>query len=251
MSGHSKWATIKRKKAATDSARGATFSRIIREITIAARAGGGDPSANVRLRSAIDAAKAANMPGANIERAVQRGTGEVEGATYEEITYEGYGPNGVAFLVDTATDNRNRTANEIRNLFSKNGGNLAEAGAVGWMFEPRGVIEVARDGRGEDALLELAVEAGAEDVDFAGDGASATVTTAPTALDAVRRELVARGVTIVSAELAKIATTTVELDEKAAAMALRLFDLLEGQDDVQKVHANFQIPDDVLAKLAP
>ena len=249
MSGHSKWATIKRKKAATDSARGATFSRIIREITIAARAGGGAPAANIRLRQAIDSAKGANMPAANIERAVQRGTGEVEGAAYEEITYEGYGPSGVAFLVDTATDNRNRTANEIRNLFSKNGGNLAEAGSVGWMFEPRGLIEVARGGLGDDALLERAVEAGADDVEFAGE--TATVSTAPTTLDAVRKALVAVGMTVVSAELTKIPTTTVELDEKAAATALKLVDLLEGQDDVQKVHANFQISDDILAKLAP
>lgn len=249
MSGHSKWATIKRKKAATDSARGAVFSRIIREITIAARAGGGDPAANIRLRQAIDSAKAANMPAANIERAVKRGTGEVEGVTYEEITYEGYGPGGVAYLVDTATDNRNRTANEIRNIFSKNGGNLAEAGSVGWMFEPRGLIEVERAGRADDAILEAAIEAGGEDVEFGSD--SATVTTAPAAFDAVRKALAAAGLAIVSAELTKVATTTVDLDEKAAASALRLMDLLEGQDDTQKVHANFQIADDVMAKLAP
>ena len=249
MSGHSKWATIKRKKAATDSARGAAFSRLIREITIAARAGGGNPDANVRLRSAIDAAKAANMPGANIERAIQRGTGEVEGATYEEITYEGYGPGGVAFLVETATDNRNRTANEIRNLFSKNGGNLGEAGSVGWMFEPRGLIEVERAGRSDDALLEAAIEAGAEDVEFSGE--TAAVTTAPSMLDAVRKGLVAAGVPVVSAVLSRVVTTGVELDEKAAASALRLFDLLESQDDVQKVYANFQIADEVMQKLAP
>jgi YebC/PmpR family DNA-binding regulatory protein len=244
------WATIKRKKAATDSARGAAFSRLIREITIAARAGGGNPDANVRLRSAIDAAKAANMPGANIERAIQRGTGEVEGATYEEITYEGYGPGGVAFLVEAATDNRNRTANEIRNLFSKNGGNLGEAGSVGWMFEPRGLIEVERKGRSDDEILEAAIEAGAEDVEF-GSGETATVTTTPAAFDAVRRDLAGRGMTIVSAEHSRVPTTTVELDEKAAASALRLLDLIENQDDVQKVYANFQIADEVMAKLAP
>jgi YebC/PmpR family DNA-binding regulatory protein len=250
MSGHSKWATIKRKKAATDSARGAAFSRLIREITIAARAGGGNPDANVRLRSAIDAAKAANMPGANIERAIQRGTGEVEGATYEEITYEGYGPGGVAYLVEAATDNKNRTANEIRNLFSKNGGNLGETGSVGWMFEPRGLIEVERAGRSEDEILEAAIEAGAEDVEF-GAGETATVTTAPLAFDAVRKAILARGMTVVSAELSRVPTTTVELDEKAAASALRLLDLIENQDDVQKVYANFQIADEVMAKLAP
>jgi YebC/PmpR family DNA-binding regulatory protein len=250
MSGHSKWATIKRKKAATDSARGRVFSRIIREITIAARAGGGNPDANIRLRQAIDSAKAANMPAANIERAVQRGTGEVEGVTYEEITYEGYGPGGVAFLLDAATDNRNRTANEIRNIFSKNGGNLGEAGSVGWMFEPRGLIEVERGARSEDAILEAAVEAGAEDVEF-GSGETATVSTAPAAFEAVKKALAAGGMTIVSAELSKVPTTTVELDEKAAASALRLLDLLENQDDVQKVYANFQIADEVMAKLAP
>ena len=250
MSGHSKWATIKRKKAATDSARGAAFSRLIREITIAARAGGGNPDANVRLRSAIDAAKAANMPGANIERAVQRGTGEVEGATYEEITYEGYGPGGVAFLVETATDNKNRTANEIRNLFAKNGGNLGESGSVAWMFEPRGLLEVERAGRGDDAILEAAIEAGAEDVEFGG-GDTATVSTAPAAFDAVKKALLAAGTAIVSSELTRVPTTTVELDEKHAASALRLLDLLENQDDVQKVVANFQIADEVMAKLAP
>src|SRR5262245_32409338 len=249
MSGHSKWATIKRKKAATDSARGAAFSRLIREITIAARAGGGNPDANVRLRSAIDAAKAANMPGSNIERAIQRGTGEIEGATYEEITYEGYGPGGVAFLVDTATDNRNRTANEIRNLFSKNGGNLGATNGVGWMSEPRGMIEVERAGKGEDAILDAAIEAGADDVEF-GAGESATVTTAPAAFDAVKKALAAAGFTIASSELSKVATTTVELDEKAAASTLRLFEQLEGHDDVQKVHANFQIADEVMQKLA-
>ncbi len=249
MSGHSKWATIKRKKAATDSARGAVFSKIIREITIAARAGGGDPAANIRLRQAIDAAKAANMPAANIERAVQRGTGEVEGAHYEEITYEGYGPGGIALLIDVATDNRNRTVGEIRNLLAKNGGNLAEAGSVGWMFEPRGLVEIERGGRGEDAILEAAVEAGAQDVEF-GDGESAVVSTAATELDAVRRALEAAGVTVVSSELTKVATTTIELDDRAAASALRLVELIEGQDDVQKVHANFQVSEAVLAKLA-
>lgn len=248
MSGHSKWATIKRKKAATDSARGKVFSRIIREITIAARAGGGDPAANIRLRQGIDAAKAANMPAANIERAVQRGTGEVEGVTYDEVTYEGYGPGGIAILIDVATDNRNRTVGEIRNLFTKNGGNLAEAGSVGWMFEPRGLIEIETGGRAADAILESAIEAGAEDVEF-GDGDTATVSTAPTALDAVRQVLVAAGETVVSAELSKIPTTTIELDEKGAASALRLVELIENQDDVQKVYANFHVSDEVLAKL--
>src|SRR5688500_1738109 len=190
------------------------------------------------------------MPGVNIERAVQRGTGEVEGATYEEITYEGYGPGGVAYLVEAATDNKNRTANEIRNLFSKNGGNLGEAGSVGWMFEPRGLIEVERAGRSDEEILEAAIEAGAEDVEF-GSGETATVTTAPAAFDAVRKAIVARGMKAVSAELSRVPTTTVELDEKSAASALRLLDLIENQDDVQKVYANFQIADEVMAKLAP
>jgi YebC/PmpR family DNA-binding regulatory protein len=247
MSGHSKWATIKRKKAATDAARGKAFSRIIKEITIAAR-GGGDPDANPRLRTAVDAAKGVNMPAANITRAIQRGTGELEGATYEEISYEGYGPGGVAILVDVATDNKNRTGGEIRNLFSKGGGNLGEPNSVAWMFETRGLIEVERGGRSEDDVLEAALETGADDVEFGDDAVE--IRTSMAAFDAVKKALPARGLTVVNAELTKVPSTTIELDEGQARSVLRLIEALENHDDVQKVSANFQIADDVLARIA-
>jgi YebC/PmpR family DNA-binding regulatory protein len=247
MSGHSKWATIKRKKAATDAARGKAFSRIIKEITIAAR-GGGDPDANPRLRTAIDAAKGVNMPAANITRAIQRGTGELEGATYEEITYEGYGPGGVAILVDVATDNKNRTGGEVRNLFSKQGGNLGEPNSVAWMFETRGLIEVERRGKSDDELLEAALEAGADDVEFGDE--TVEIRTSMAAFDAVKRALPAAGLAIVNAELSKVPSTTIELEESQARSVLRLVEALENHEDVQKVSANFQIADDVLARIA-
>ena len=249
MSGHSKWSTIKRKKGKADQERGKIFSRLIKEITIAARQGGGSLDANARLRTAVDTAKSNNMPAANIERAIQRGTGEAEGVTYEEITYEGYGPGGVAMLVDVATDNRNRTGSEIRNLFSKNGGNMAEAGAVGWMFEPKGVLVVEKGNKSDDEILEAALEAGADDVDFSGED-TAEVTTTVHAFDAVKKALVARGFTLQSAELSKVPTNLIELDEKTAASVLRLYEALENHDDAQKVYANFSIADDVLARLA-
>ncbi len=249
MSGHSKWSTIKRKKGKADQERGKIFSRLIKEITIAARQGGGHVDANARLRTAIDAARAANMPAANIERAVQRGTGELEGVNYEEITYEGYGPGGVAILVDVATDNRNRSAGEFRNLFTKNGGNMAEAGAVGWMFEPKGVIVVERGARSDDEVLEAALEAGADDVSFDPSGTAEILTPVPQ-FDHVRKALVEKGFTLVSAELSKIPTNTIELDEKTAAAVLRLYEALEAHDDTQKVHANFSIADDVMSRLA-
>ncbi len=249
MSGHSKWSTIKRKKGKADQERGKIFSRLIKEITIAARQGGGVIDSNARLRTAVDTAKANNMPAANIERAIQRGTGEAEGVNYEEITYEGYGPGGVAILVDVATDNRNRTGGEIRNLFSKYGGNMAEAGAVGWMFENRGVIVVERGARSEDEVLEAALEAGAEDVTFDPAG-TAEILTQVHGFDHVKKALEAKGFTLVSAELSKIPTNTIELDEKTAAAVLRLFEALENQDDAQKAYANFSIADEVMARLA-
>jgi len=249
MSGHSKWATIKRKKGKADQERGKIFSRLIKEVTIAARQGGGNPDANARLRTAIDTAKANNMPAANIERAIQRGTGDLEGVHYDEITYEGYGPGGVAILVDVATDNRNRTAGEFRNLFTKFGGNMAEAGAVGWMFEPKGVIVVDRGGKSEDDLMEAALDAGGEDVDFSIED-TAEITTTVHAFEGVRKALAAAGYTIVSAELSKVPTNTIELDEKTAASVLRLYEALEAHDDAQKVYANFSIADDVLSRLA-
>jgi YebC/PmpR family DNA-binding regulatory protein len=249
MSGHSKWATIKRKKGAKDQARGKVFSKLIKEITIAARHGGGDPAGNPRLRTAIEAAKAENMPGSNIERAVQRGTGELEGVTYEEITYEGYGPGGIAVLVEAATDNRVRTVGEIRHVFSKGNGNLAEAGAVSWMFQNRGVIVVDRSVMDEEKLMDLALEAGADDVNT-DSAESYEIITSLAGFDKVRKALEGAGITPTSAELSKVASTTVAVSEKDAPAVLRLIDALEEHDDVQKVHSNFQIADDVLARLA-
>jgi YebC/PmpR family DNA-binding regulatory protein len=248
MSGHSKWATIKRKKAATDQARGKLFSKYIKEITIAARHGGGDIDANPRLRSAVTAAKAVNMPAANIERAIKRGAGEVEGVSYEETQYEGYGPGGVALLVEVATDNRNRTAGEIRHIFTKHGANLGEAGSVAYLFRPRGVILVDRSAIAEDALIELALEAGADDVSTEGD--TYEVLTPPGHFEAVKEALAAKGVPLQSAESTKLATLQVPVSEKDAEAVLRLVDALEDHEDVQKVYSNFSVPDEVLARLA-
>jgi YebC/PmpR family DNA-binding regulatory protein len=248
MSGHSKWSTIKRKKAATDAARGKVFTKYIKEITIAARVGGGDADANPRLRTAIAAAKSVNMPAANIERALKKGTGEIEGATIEEVHYEGYGPHGVAVLVECATDNRNRAANDIRHLFTKFGGSLATAGAVSYLFKSRGLIVVDRSAIAEDALIELALEAGAEDVSSEGDAFE--VLTPPSAFEAVREALAVRSVAVQSAEVTKLASVQVTLSEKDAGSVLRLVEMLEDNDDVQKVYANFVLPDEVLAKLS-
>lgn len=248
MSGHSKWSTIKRKKAATDAARAKVFTKYIREITLAARAGGSDPDANPRLRTAISGAKSVNMPVANIERAIQKGAGQLEGSQIEEVTYEGYGPHGVAILVDCATDNRNRATGEVRHAFSKYGGNMAEAGAVSYLFKPRGLIHVALEAAAEDALMEVALDAGAEDVVTGAEAYEITTTLAH--LEPVREALVARGIAILDAEAVKMASVTVPLGEREAPSVLRLIDVLEELDDVQKVHANFEIPDEVLAKLS-
>src|SRR5262245_24658417 len=204
MSGHSKWATIKRKKAATEQARGKAFSKYIKEITIAARAGGGDPEANPRLRTAIQAAKSVNMPASNIERAVARGTGAVEGLVYEEAHYEGYGPGGVALLVEVATDNRNRTAGDVRHIFTKHGGNLGEAGSVSYLFKPRGMIVIDRTAIAEDSLIELALDAGADDVNTEGEAFE--VLTPPSQFEAVRHALETRKIPVVSAEQTKLAS---------------------------------------------
>jgi YebC/PmpR family DNA-binding regulatory protein len=248
MSGHSKWATIKRKKAATDQARGKLFTKFIKEITIAARHGGGDTETNPRLRSAITAAKAVNMPAGNIERAVKRGTGEVGGAAYEEAQYEGYGPGGVALLVEVATDNRNRTAGDVRHIFTKHSGALGEAGSVSYLFKPRGLIVVEKGAIGEDALMELALEAGADDVQTDSDPWE--VLTPPGALEAVKEALAKHKVTPVSAEQTKLASQQVPVSEKDAEAILRLVDALEDHDDVQKVYANFIVPDEVMARLS-
>jgi YebC/PmpR family DNA-binding regulatory protein len=247
MSGHSKWATIKRKKAATDAARGKMFSKYIKEITIAARQGG-ETESNPRLRTAIAAAKSVNMPASNIERAIKRGTGEIEGAAYEEHQYEGYGPGGVALLVEVATDNRNRTAGDVRHIFTKHGGSLGEAGSVAYLFKPRGVIVVDKAAIGEDALLELVLDAGADDVHT--DGEAYEVLTPPGHLEAVKAALATRNVPVQSAELTKLASLQVPVDEKSTEAVLRLVDALEDHDDVQRVYANFSAPDEVLARLA-
>ena len=249
MSGHSKWATIKRKKAAADAARGKLFTKAIKEITLAARHGGGDPDANPRLRTAITAAKAVNMPASNIERAIKRGTGELAGVTIEETLYEGYGPGGAAILVEVATDNRNRTSGEIRHLFTKNGGSLAEAGSVSYMFKPRGVIQVDKKAVSEDALIELVLEAGADDVHTDLDD-TYEVVTAPAQFEAVREALQAKSLPVLSAEIAKVASIQVAVAPKDAETLLRLIDALEEHDDVQKVWSNFNISDEVLAKLS-
>jgi len=248
MSGHSKWATIKRKKAATDAARGRVFTRLIKEITIAARNGGGDPAGNPRLRTAIAAAKAANMPADNIDRAIKKGTGELEGVHYEEITYEGYGPGGVAILVDTVTDNKNRTAAELRHIFSKNGGNLGSQGCVAWMFEPKGLITVDASKVDEDTLMSVALDAGAEDIK-AEDG-EFEVVTPPSAFEAVKKALEDRKIPMVASELTKVPQNTVQLDAGHAATMLKLMDAIEEFEDTQRVYANFDIPAEVMAQLA-
>jgi YebC/PmpR family DNA-binding regulatory protein len=248
MSGHSKWSTIKRQKGANDAKRGAIFTKVGKEISVAARAGGPDPEANYRLRLAIDKARDVNMPAENIKRAIERATGGDKAAEYEEIVYEGYGPGGVAILVETATDNKNRTAADIRSIFSKAGGQLAGSGSVAWQFEPRGVISVDLDGSSPDDIALLAIDAGATDVDTGSDPLE--VTTAPGDLEAVRTALEAAGVRIGSAELTMQAKAPVEVDVDRARQNLRLIETLEDNDDVQRVTANFELPDEILAEAA-
>ncbi len=241
MSGHSKWSTIKHKKGALDAKRGRIFTRLIREITIAARAGGGDPTGNARLRTAITAAKDANMPSDNITRAIKKGTGELEGVQIEEVSYEGYGPGGVAVIVETVTDNRNRTLPEIRHIFSKHGGNLAASNAVSWMFEKKGYIVVESGAMAEDKLMEIAIEAGAEDL--RQDGGSFEIFAAPENLDSVRDALKSRSVEMSASEVAMIPKNTVRAEGQVARRVLSLVEALEEHDDVQHVWANFDIDD--------
>ena len=248
MSGHSKWSQIKRQKGANDAKRGAVFTKIGREITIAAREGGGDPDANHRLRLAVDKARSVNMPADNIKRAIERAAGGAEAEQYEEIIYEGYGPGGVALLVEAATDNRNRTVADVRSLFARNGGQLAGAGAVAWQFEPRGVIAVLRNGRDADELALMAIDAGADDVDTDGDPIE--VLTAPGNLETLRGALEGGGATIESAEVTMQPTTPIDVDEHVARQNLRLMEALEDLDDVQRVTANFNLPAEVLAEAA-
>ncbi len=244
MSGHSKWSTIKHKKAAADAKRGKAFTRLIKEITIAARDGGGDPGFNPRLRTAVDAAKAANMPANNIDRAIKKGTGELEGVSYEEMLYEGYGAGGVAIMVEIITDSRNRTASEIRKVFSKNNGSLGEQNCVAWMFETKGVIEVNKSAVDEERLMEVALEAGAEDIVDNDD--IWEVTTEPSAFDEVKEALEKAEIPLESAKIDKIPQNTIQVEGKEAAQVLRLAEALEDHDDVQNVYANFDIDPDTL-----
>ncbi|PYV58488.1 MAG: YebC/PmpR family DNA-binding transcriptional regulator [Acidobacteria bacterium] len=248
MSGHSKWATIKHKKGALDAKRGKIFTRLIKEISIAAKNGGGDPDTNPRLRTAVAAAKAENMPADNIKRAVQRGTGELPGATYEEFSLEGYGPGGVAVLVDINTDNRNRTVSEIRHVFGKNGGNMAEAGAVSWMFHKKGDIVIPKASAKEDDLMGIVLEAGAEDL--RDDGENWEVLSAPSAYEAILEALKAAGVAPASSSVAMIPQNYIKLEGAQATQMIRLVEALEENDDVQNVHSNFDVDQKLLEEVA-
>lgn len=245
MSGHSKWHSIKHAKGAADAARGKLFARLARQIEVAARSGGGDVDANPTLRAMVGKARDNSMPKDNITRAIKRGTGELEGVTYEEVTYEGYAPNGVAVYVEVLTDNRNRTGSEVKNIFTRNGGSLAEPGAVSWQFERKGRVIVDRAGVTEDDVMTAALDAGAEDIVDLDD--SFQVTTPANELHAVRSALEAAGLAVRSGDLTMLATSTIELAEPAAAkQVLRVIDALEEHDDVADVYANFDIPDPVL-----
>ncbi|MDP6947164.1 MAG: YebC/PmpR family DNA-binding transcriptional regulator [Myxococcota bacterium] len=248
MSGHNKWSTIKHKKGKADAARGKVFTKIIREIVVAAKQGGGDPDANPRLRKALLGAKSANMPKNTWERAIAKGTGELSGVVYEDITYEGYGPGGVAILVESLTDNRNRTIGEVRHAFSKYNGNMASPGAVAYLFTLTGQIQVERGELSEDDLMMVALEAGAEDIE--GQGNDWTITTSAADVYEVRDALEAGGVVIVDAKAAQVASLTVELTGNQARGAIRLIERLEELDDVQHVWSNFDIDDETAAELA-
>jgi YebC/PmpR family DNA-binding regulatory protein len=248
MSGHSKWSKIKRKKASADAARGRVFTKIIKEITIAARHGGGDPGANPRLRSAIDEAKGVNMPLENIERAIKRGTGELEGQTLEEVTYEGYSTNGVAILIEAVTDNRNRTTSEIRHVFSRHGGNLGNQGSVAWQFHAQGIINVDAKKYEEDTIIAYALEGGATDVK--SDDDSYQIVTSPENFSKIKDILKNNNIEISNSELTKIPQSTVPLSEKDAEKVLKLYEALDQLDDVQHVYANFDIPESVMEKIS-
>lgn len=249
MSGHSKWSTIRHKKGAADAKRGKIFTKLIKEIMVSARMGGGDPNGNPRLRAAITAARAENMPKDNIERAIKKGTGELEGAAYEEVSYEGYGPGGVAILVDVMTDNRNRAASDIRHIFSRNGGSLGEAGCVSWMFSKRGSIVFNRDQVSEEEIMEIALEAGAEDVRDQED--QIEVTTSLEDFSKVKNAFDEKSIAYELAEITMVPQTMVPIeDEKVAQQLLRLMEALEDSDDVQNAYANFNIPDSILNAVA-
>ena len=248
MSGHSKWHSIKHKKAATDAKRGKAFTKLIKEITVATRTGGGgDPESNARLRTAIRDAKSMNMPADNIKRAIQKGTGELEGGAIDEIIYEGYGPGGVAVMVEVLTDNRNRTVGELRHVFDKWGGNLGENGCVAWMFTKRGYILVAADGLDEETAMNIAIEAGADD--FSAQGDNYEILTDPASFDAVVEELKAQKLEPATAEISMVPQNYVKLEGKPAQQMVRMMDALDDHDDVAKVHANFDIEESELASV--
>jgi len=248
MSGHSKWSTIKHKKAAKDAKRGKLFTKLIKEISVAAKLGGGDINANPRLRTAVTTARANSLPADNIDRAIKKGTGELEGVTYEEVTYEGYGPGGAAVLVMAMTDNRNRTVSELRHLFGRFGGNMGESGSVAWMFSKKGILTVEKPGVDEERLIEVALEAGADDV--ADDDDAFTVATAPDAFEAVKEALDKAKIATVDASLSMVPSTTVSLTGTQAEQTLKMVEELEDHDDVQEVASNFDIPPEELERLS-
>jgi YebC/PmpR family DNA-binding regulatory protein len=248
MSGHSKWSTIKHKKAAKDAKRGKVFTKLIKEITVAARMGGGDINANPRLRTAVITARQSSMPADNIERAIKKGTGELEGVSYEEITYEGYGPGGVAVMVETLTDNKNRTLPEIRSIFDKNAGNLGSAGTVAWIFTKKGLLTVERKGVDEDKVMEAALEAGADDVQESDDVLE--VYTPPETFAAVKEALDAAGIKSASAEIMMVPSSSTSITGKQAEQMLRLLEMLEDHDDVQRVSSNMDIAQEELERLS-
>lgn len=248
MSGHNRWSSIKHKKGAADAKRGKIFTKIIKEITVAARMGGGDPGGNPRLRHAMDEARAANMPSDNITRAIKKGTGELEGVSYEEITYEGVGPSGVLFLVEALTDNRNRTNPELRKIFERHNGQLSSPGAAAWAFEDKGLVFLSKEAATEEQLFEAAVGAGAEDVGDAGD--RWMVSTEKTALEAVRQAVVAAGMQVSSAELSKLPKNKKTVEGREAELLMNLVEALEDHDDVQKVYSDFELSEAELQRLS-
>jgi YebC/PmpR family DNA-binding regulatory protein len=248
MSGHSKWATIKHKKGALDAKRGKIFTRLIKEITMAAKSGGGDPEGNPRLRTAIAAAKAENMPADNIKRAIQRGTGELPGATYEEITFEGYGPGGVALIAEVTTDNRNRTVSEIRHAFGKNGGNLGEAGSVSWMFSKKGQVVVPKTAAKEDDLMNIVLENGGDDLN--DDGDNWEIITAPAAFETVLEAVKKANIEVVHSEVGMVPQNYIKLEGASANQMIRLLEALEDHDDVQHVYSNFDVDQKQLEEVA-
>lgn len=247
MSGHSKWHSIKHKKAKVDAQRGKIFTKLIKELTVAARMGGGDPEINPRLRVAVNAAKSANMPSKNIDNAIKKGTGEMPGVVYEDITYEGYGPGGVAVFIEAVTDNKNRTVADLRHLLSKYGGNLGESGSVSWMFERKGMISVSADNYSEDQLLEVALESGAEDMEKNDDVFE--IYTSFEDFNIVRTELETRNIEIESAQLTRIPSNTIEIKGKDAEQMMKLMEMLDDHDDVQNVYANFDIEEAEMDKI--